>query len=753
MVDAVTTHPLPAATIYLTSEKDSLHPLISTYSDATGHATLTDLPAGTYRLTVTMLGYQSFQQSLELNGVVTTQVTAALLPSSLDLATVDVTASRTTLEVGVGKQVLRIGSDLMSDGSSVLEALEGIPAVETNLRGDIRVRGSSDVVIFINGKPSRKTGSDLASLPASLISHIELITNPSAEYDAAGVAGIINVIMRKERRLGIHLLATVGGRVPVRGPGLRYEAGLNGSLNYGKLSATVGLAGLSSKSRNQTITDRRNLSQQTEIARYEHFHEEVGTWVDLDATATINYDIDTSSALELGYTYQRWNTESAIEQQDRFQTFTGSKLSVFTENVDDATLNEEVYTASYVKSFRENSRKLSVFFSHSTEEEDNLTRFNTEDVAIAETPLTLSISRDDEQQRERVNLLRAQFDTPLGSLPGKALLGMQSTWVNYTTLQQLAYYREALQTGANAFTIDQTIHALYLLHEKEAGELKWKIGVRAESYQHDGVQRLGDSLIEDRYLNVFPSVQLSQSLGEVSTLSGSYSYRIDRPIFRQINPYLSFDDPLNVRTGNPFLQPQFAHRVELSYRAQFPNDKVVVSVFGHKINNTIQRIAAEQGDRVLLTYTNIGTNRRVGATLFYGASPTAWLQLNQSAAVYHDAFRDPREALLRFTSNTTYNARLEQVVSLKSGWKLQLQEYYYAPARGIQETKPHRFYANLAIRKTSKDKRLSVSLQATDVFGTQNIIETTITPDLELRRELVYQFQRVGVNVSYKLVE
>ena len=202
----------------------------------------------------------------------------------------------------------------MSDGSSVLEALEGIPAVETNLRGDIRVRGSSDVVIFINGKPSRKTRSDLASLPASLISHIELITNPSAEYDAAGVAGIINVVMRKERRLGIHLLATLGGRVPVRGPGLRTEAGLNGSLNYGKLTATVGLAGLSSKSRNQTITDRINLSEQTEIARYEHFDEKVGTWVDLDATATVNYDIDTSSAVELGYTYQRWNTASGGAQ-------------------------------------------------------------------------------------------------------------------------------------------------------------------------------------------------------------------------------------------------------------------------------------------------------------------------------------------------------------------------------------------------------------------------------------------------------
>ncbi len=751
--DGQTRKPLPFLYAYLSSTTDTARVKGASTNDK-GRMVFTGVVPGTYRLTLSTIGYEELtppviivaDRDLDLG-------TYQLTPTAYQLEDVAVVAARSSLRVGLGKQTLNIGQDLLSDGSSVLEALESIPTVETTLRGDIRVRGSSDVVIFVNGKPSRKRGSDLANLPANLVSKIELITNPSAEYDAEGIAGIINIVMRTDRKLGVRLTSTAGIRVPTQGPGFRYQAGLNGNVNYNKLNISAGASALSSKSQNQNITDRLNTVPLTPIERYRHTGVKVGTWVALDANVTATYEIDTASSLEIGYNYQRWITDATASQRDVFDFFNDEVLDIATDNADDALQYEYAYTASYTKEWKPHDRELTLFFSHGIEKEDNVIRFNVDEVPISDTPLNLSISNDEEQERERINLLRAQYTMPLGGLPGQAIAGAQGTWVNYRTRQQLDYYNSDLQTGVNDFLIDQRLLAAYLLHEKDEGDLRWKIGLRAESYEHDGTQALGDTVIRDRYFNVFPSLQISSKLGERGRLAGSYSYRINRPVFYQINPYLSFQDPLNVRTGNSFLQPQFAHRAEASYQHQLDNGKIVATVFGHSISNTVQSIAEQQGDRVLLTYTNIGTNDRLGATVFYSTSPAPWLQLNNAAALYYETYGDRREELIAFASNLTWDSRLEQVLTLKKGWKLQLKEYYGAPSQGIQETQPYRFYVDLAIRKTSGDKKLAVSLVVTDLFRTRNILDTTVTPELELFRELIYQFQRVGLNVSYKLIQ
>ncbi len=708
-----------------------------------GQFKLQHIPSGIYHLVIQMIGYKEYRHdSIKINTDIRLNP-IQLEPSSQVLEAVTVRAERSLLESHLGKKVLHIGQDLASSGQSIAEALDNLPSVNLNPQGGLSLRGSENVIIYINGQETRRGSKTLQNIPAEAIEKVEVITSPSARYDAEGVAGIINIVYRRHRVQDLQLEPTLSLTYP-----WRLAGGFNSSLNLNKIDvyANYNLR----YSDFLTTDDQYRENELDSLQTYFNGLEYDGIQWSHALDFGLHWEADTSFLGDVELNYQRWDVQEPIRQLARLNYAGGLEENYRLEN-EQYNLEDELFlSVSILKKFASGSR-FSVQLSAGGENEKNREEYNLGNLDIEASPFARSIRRSDNVESQRYYWGKVSATFPLFKT-GDLELGMQSNFTRFSVKQALQFYDPKLVDQASDFGVDQWKHAFYGEYKQKKGAFEYSLGARYQHFDSQAQQKNLDSSFSQVIHRIFPSLQVLYTWGKrQNSLGFSYSRRINPPDFFDLNPFIFYQDPLNLETGNPFLKPALAHIYELSYAGLWKELSWDMTLFYRYETNSIQDVVEQlDEERTLRTYQNFGRKTDIGLEVQVDYSPKEWINLSANGSAYQTRFPDDGETV-RFPRQWAGTIQFRQLVKLKKEWQIELKEIYKTPRLGPQMRYLSQYYIDFSIRKSFAKRRGNCTLSFRDILNTRIFAREFLGSGFRVENQFKFQSQQITWSIRYKL--
>lgn len=735
--------PIAFASILLQSIQDS--------SDRKGVSSLMDgqfmlniQNPGPYQLIIQMVGYQEYK--MDSLYILKSQSLAPILMhrDTQNLDEIIIRADRSRVENRLGKKILHIGEDLANAGQSLAEVLDNLPAVDINPEGEINLRGSQNVIIYVNGQETRRKARSLQNIPADAIEKVELITSPSAQYDAEGVAGIINIVYQRQKVRDFKLAPQLSFTLPTR-----VAVGLNSSLRAKNLDI---YANYNFRFADYERWDDQNrLNPEDELEAYFSRVNFDGDELFHNLDAGLSWEPDTSLSLNLELNYLRWDDQEPNEQINRF-VYRNSPTQELRLQNDHNELEDEIFlTLSFLKKFQKQKR-LNLQFSAGGEDENNQEFYNLEALDLSNSPLFQSIQSSIVSENQRY--YRAKWDLRLPFRKGfKLETGGQSNLTIFKILQDLEFVDPRLEDQSSDFRVRQWKQAFYIQMGQEIGGFSYLVGSRMEYFHSEAEQKSLDSNFNQRYLRFFPSLQLSyQAPSQNHSLGFSYSRRINPPGFFDLNPFIFYQDPLNLSSGNPFLEPAFAHIYELSYNGLYGNLSLDLTIFRRDESNSIQEVVSNlDEERTLQTSRNFARKRNEGLEIRLDYPIGEWLKLSANSSVYRTFFQEDASENIRLNDQWTWAQQIRQLFKIPGEWQIEISQNYRSPRIGPQVRFLARNYINLSIRKSFMKKRGLIALNFQDIFNKNEFSGEWSGDGFEINYRNKYQTQRMTLSLRFKI--
>ncbi|MDQ6764124.1 MAG: TonB-dependent receptor [Bacteroidota bacterium] len=772
LFDSSSSRPLEYATISLFL-KNSKTPINGTVTDAKGDFIMDNVAAGVYKLVAEFIGYKSFTlPGLEVSKEhpITETSDIFLAPKTTTLQTINIAGQGNIIENKIDKMVFNAERDITSQTGVATDVLKKVPQVSVDVDGNVQLSGSSSVRFLINGKPSAMFGSNIAdvlqSIPASQIKSIEVITNPGAKYDAQGVGGIINIILKKNNSQGVN------GNLSLTG-GTRYESGsFNFNARQGKFGINAYFSGNTRlKSKTSFSSDRLTLDtvynnnillQQDGFSQFVRGGFQTG----------INFDWDISDHNNLSgsFSYNNFsNTGNNITNQVQdthningnvvsdIQTLVNADNNFHVHNLD-ASLN-------YKRTFKKEGQELDLSVNLSPG--DIQSRNNNYQFALPGQILfysTQGVNPGTENEAQ----IAADYTQPLKK---DVMLGVGSK-VNFYDISS-DYTVRKLDSASLKYTEDdflsnslgyhQKVYALYA--EVSFPFLKLfdaKIGERYERTEIEAFYSNAQQQPATPGYNTFvPSLFFSKKLTENSLLKLSYSKRIERPDYRDLNPYINTSDPKNLSTGNPGLKPEIGKRFELGYSNDIKNfGSVNVSLFYRINEQDIQPFIVfyptyQVGDTI---YTNVAVSKRenigrennIGVNFFGNINFIPKLDLRTNLFFFR---RHTLNVIDKGYDYNSFNYRANLNASYQFSPTLAAEFFgnFSSARHEAQGTYPSFTTYSLAIRKQIWNKKGSLALTAANPFH-KNIDQRSklFGPNFTINSQRSIPFRSIGINFTWK---
>lgn len=767
ILDSDSGQPLEYATFVL-QKADDPNQVTGGITDPSGVFEIETAP-GTYNIRVEYISYKTYA----LNGQTYTSSTdlgpIRLAPDVAQLQEVEVVGEKTTVEVRLDKKVYNIGKDITTSGGNVSDALNNIPSVSVDVEGAISLRGNDNVRILINGKPSALAGFGstdvLQQLPADAIEKVEVITSPSARYDAEGTAGILNIIMKKEKTLGFNgsINTTFGVPFNVRTTG-------NFNLRTQKFNVFTTLGHYYRESPGSGRFDNNYLSDASEFDRILEERETDRQGDGFNANIGMEYFLTEKSSVTGSFFY-RWSDGNDVTDNDN-QRFSDGVLNSRTFRTEDQGEDEGSYQVSlnYTNNFNSEGHKLTADFQYSYDDESMLTKIEENRTLPSDSLL----ARENIYEIQTQDDILAQIDyvLPMGDAQFEAgYRGNFEKEINdyqLDTLNQTSGQFETNQDLTNIFTYHENVNALYTQYGNKYGKFSVLMGLRLENTQMKGSvdseidsEALQEILGEDvdlnfdkNYLGLFPTVNLIYEISETANVSLGYNRRINRPRGWFINPFPSRSSRTNVFQGNPDLDPAYANAFDIGYLKRWKELTFTSSVYYQKETNSFERVQEETGEvtsdgiQIIRSIPiNLSTNERIGAEAGMIYSPVKWLRLNSSFNFFTFKTDGVFNGVDYGTENSSWFARLSSKFSLPAKIDLQANSFYMGPRQNAQTKDKAMFSLNLAMSKDLFKDKATVSMNVSDVFNSRKRRSFTETANFTSDSE--FQWRKRQINLSF----
>ncbi|QBA65501.1 TonB-dependent receptor domain-containing protein [Muriicola soli] len=709
------------------------------------------------------LPVQTFDSSVNLGKL-------KLSPNVEQLESVELVAERTSVEVRLDKKIYNVGKDLTNSGATISDALDNIPSVTVDVDGAINLRGNGNVRILINGRPSALAGfgstDALQQLPADAIEKVEVITSPSARYDAEGTAGILNIVLKKEKTRGFNgTINTVIG-YPDR---FNFTPNLNFRTDNYNFFTTLGYSystppgnGFFDNTYSEGSFDR--ITEDRDIDRKNSgFNANVG----------LEYFLTDQSSLTASV-FGRLNDGEDLTQNNTVR-FVGNDIDSRTLRQELQAEDEASYQLSlnYINNFNDEGHKLAVDAQYSFDEEIKPITITEENTF----PNTETVGAENILETEVQNefLIQADYVLPIGDAQFEAGYrgNFEETDTNFN-LEELN-----LETGnfesntglSNQFIFNQNVQALYTQYGDKFGKFSFLAGLRLENTQLKGQvlgadvetlqNLLGDDIeldFDKNYLNLFPTLNLTYELKENENITLGYNRRINRPRGWFINPFPSRSSRTNIFQGNPDLDPSFADAFDVGYLKRWENLTLTSSVYYQRETNSFERIQEETGevtsDGIVIIRSlpiNLSTNKRIGAELGLLYNPTKWWRINTS----FNFFEFNTEGVFRGTDfgakNTSWFSRFGSKVSLPGRIDWQTNLFYRGPTQNAQTRTEGIFTLNLAFSKDIMKDKGTISLNVRDLLNSRRRINSTETPFFSSESEFQWRERQINFSFVYRI--
>jgi outer membrane receptor protein involved in Fe transport len=650
----------------------------------------------------------------------------------LQLDKVEVQGKQESFDNAIDRKIYHVGKDLQSAAGSASELLQNVPAVQVDIEGNVSLRGSSDVTVLINGKSSalmgRNRAAALEQMPSNMIERIEVITNPSAKYRPDGTAGIINIVMKSNQ--GSRTAGSV--RVNV-GNDQRYNLGVSGNVHAGAF-VYQGSAAFRQDDRLRESSDTRIFSDPdtgvTNTAQQQTSETSRPRTRILQGSVEYVPRKGTTLGADVSYNYRDF-----LRRADQRYTTSvnGGLVSDYKRERYDPEYEEDIeFGSTLAHSFTED-RELSVAVKRgrTVEQEDNFYR-NTYDLPT--TPF--SANNNLIKVREDSTEATADFSSPLGK-DAKLEAGYAGLFAGSDADFRVSN-RDPISgifvpdsTRTNRFQYDSRIHALYLTYERHHGAFGAMAGLRFEEARIETHQITTGQEERDHYQDFYPTLHLTYELPAAQQLQFNYSRRVRRPEGDDFNPFPEYQDPFNLRAGNPHLQPEQIHSIEAGWQLK-NNDTTYLATayYRYRYNGITEVTRFVDSTTLLTTKENLSTSRASGIEL--GAARRFWdrLGLNFSGNIYRSeidagnlGFTEPRSAV-------AWDAKVNLGWDVSPATLVQFNANYSAKRLTPQGYRYPTSVFNIGLRHTLTNKKVSVVATVSDVFDSLRERTLIDTPSL-----------------------
>ncbi len=742
-------------------------------SDTKGNYSIT-VPAGVYTIQFEFISYKTkslTDRSLFKNTKLP-PISLAIDSESLD--EVLIRAETTEVQIRLDKKIYNIGKDLTTSGANVGEALNNIPSVTVDIEGAISLRGNENVRVLINGKPSAIAGfgstDALRQLPADAIERVEVITSPSARYDAEGTAGILNIILRKEKTLGLNGSFTANYGFPL-------QSGLTTNFNLRtdkfNIFNTSGIRYQKSPG-NATYENRYfSPSVQNPMLREDRVYDRLNEG--FNTNLGVEYFItDASSITAIGFF--RTGKNKTVTTNNTSEFTAANDLALTTVRTETETEDDKSYQFSlnYVNNFNEKGHKLTVDFQYENGAE-------TEQSLIGEVmtfPNNLRLSSEDiiNKEDQEEYLVQADYVLPLGE-NAQFEAGYRGTFEESTT--DYVLFQEVGTSGAfvrndslsNIFTYNENVNAVYSQYGNKFGNFSFLLGLRLENTELKGkvdaenlITTEGTEInlnFDKNYVGLFPTVNLIYELAKDEDITLGYNRRINRPRSWYINPFPSRSSEANVFQGNPDLNPAFASAFDLGYLKRWGRKITLsTSVYYQYETDSFERVqedtglSTQNGVPIIRTIPiNLSTNSRYGfeAGLLY--NPKKWLRFNGSFNFFKFVTEGTFNNVDYGNEDTSWFARGSVKITLPGNVDWQTNGSYRGPRNNSQTTSQGIFSLNLALSKDIMDDNGTLAFNVSDLLNSRKRKSFTETDTFTSNSEFQWRERQFRLTFTYRFNE
>lgn len=758
VIDSGSNQPMEYANIAIFKKRDSTL-VTGGITNNRGEFEISGLDYGFYFVEANFIGYQKSKLN-DINIIPANQIIdlgkIMLNPATQQIDGVEVRADRQRVEYRVDKKVINVSQDINAAGGTAVDVLENTPSVDVDIEGNVSLRGSSSFTVLIDGKPSVLTGSDaLRQIPASAIENIEIITNPSAKYDPDGMAGIINVVMKK------NILAGFNGIVNASvGTGDKYRTDLTLNYRMRKLNLFGGFDWSDDTFRGKMNSERQTFGTDTtqfivtrgnrDFARKSHTFKGGFDWYLTDySTLTISANVGQYQFNGGGGAKQHVYTLPAFTDRYAVNNNTSHREGDFVST-----------NVGFQQKFNDQgTHKLDLLFYYSNRTGDD-SEFQDEYRSDSDFRTTYEIIeriRTVEDENSHEYRMKLDYVRPAGAF-GKLEAGLQSLLDRETEDYRFENFNQ--QTGGwennplftSAMDFKDDVHAAYLTWSDKPGSFEYMLGLRGEYTNRVIEHTKVTTPYEINRFDLFPTAHVSYSLGEENQLMASYSRRVNRPSGRDLDPFPNYMDQYNIRIGNPKLEPEFTNSWEVGYLKKFGTSFLSVEGFYRVTNNLISRIQQLRDDGIIYhTTDNINKDFSLGTEVMGNFNISKWFLLNASVSVFNYRIDGELNGESIDRESTNYSGRLNGTFKLAPTSRFQVMSIYRGPSVSAQGKSSGMFFSNLSYRQDFLKNKLTATLSLRDVLGTMKMESESAGPNFKSKFKMQRESQVLQLTLSYRI--
>jgi outer membrane receptor protein involved in Fe transport len=680
-----------AASLSLIKSKDSSLVKLE-ISDKQGNFEFDNIKNGNYFLQAEVVGYKKFfSPAFEVNGKNIKLDDIKLTEDEKQLATVNVTTIKPLIENKMDKTVVNVDASTTNTGLSALEVLEKSPGVSVDNDGNIKLKGKQGVIIMIDGKPAYLSGQDLTNylrnLPSNQLDQIELMTQPSAKYDASGNSGVINFKTKKNKNNGFNGSVTTSAIIAKY---FKNTNSLNFNWRHGKVNVFGNFGYSAWKGFNDIYIDRSFRSERGEPFNKYYEQHTYGKYSDYPFNFKAGADYFINDKTTLTFTLNgladnsKFNSTSRSDIYDSLRKFIQYNDAVSNNYTPWTNFGFDLNLQKKLKKGGELDLDGDYIFYYTDGKAPSANFLYNPDGSLYVDPYAPNPYLLNSNLPGHIDIysFKADYSQPLKhNLTFEA--GLKSSYVKTDNDAQYTLYDSATgdwnydDSRSNHFIYKENINAAYINLQKQFKKLSVQLGLRAEQTISDGDQKVKSDDFHKNYLNFFPTAYLNYKISDKNTVGVSYGRRIERPSYQDLNPFQFQLDRYTYQQGNPDLQPQFSHNIELSYN--YKGDLNITANYT-TIKDIINDVLITKEDKgSYYTYQikeNIASNRNYGLAVNYGKQLNKWWNLNVFVNVYNNKYDGVIDTEHINVDITAGSMNISNQFSFKKGWKAELTGFY-----------------------------------------------------------------------------
>jgi outer membrane receptor protein involved in Fe transport len=665
---------------------------------AKGEFSLENIPVfGQYKLKVTAIGFKPYEQAvkfdMKMGGANNGDMSSLLGGLDKDLGNikieieekllenVTVTGSRPGLQLGIDRKVFNVDKNLVSTGGTAIDVMRNVPSLNVDIDGNVTMRNNTPQ-IFVDGRPTTLT---LEQIPADAIESVEIITNPSAKFDASGgTAGILNLVLKKNRKVGYNgsIRTNIDSRAKV---------GVGGDINIrqNKVNLFLNANYNQRKSISTGTTDRTTYGNPDIFLHQADRSRMIGNFGFF--RTGLDYFVDNRNTLSIAGNFVKGTFKPTTTSEMLTDFLTSPKTSSLAKRISNTTGNfkNTGSTLSYKHNFPRSGQELTADVTYNASKNSNINFIKTDSLDMATHNIAKSFSQQQNGKGTNQNFIfQTDYSNPIND-KSKFEMGLRASVRKADNRNNFyffdpsgnAVYNSLLSVNYNS--TDQ-VYAAYSTYSNQIKNFGYQLGLRVESSNYEGHLPDKNQDFNIKFpVSLFPSVFLNNKMKHDQELQLNYTRKINRPNFFQLYPFTDFSDSLNISRGNPDLKPEFTNSIEMSYQKTFKNkDNFLASLYYKNTNDLITRYQVKENnsitgkDILVNTYINASSSYVTGLELVSKNKIAKWWDLNSNLNLYTSKINTGIEGQPEQDQFASWFAKINNTFKLPKNFTLQLSGDY-----------------------------------------------------------------------------